>query len=55
MVKGSLPIPGAKTVSQARENMGAFGWRLDAGEVAELDRSSARLEKKMVQNIFPSW
>jgi pyridoxine 4-dehydrogenase len=54
MAKGSLPIPGAKTVSQARENMGALGWRLDAGEVAELDRSSARLEKKMVQNIFQS-
>lgn len=54
IVKGTLPIPGAKTVSQARENIGALGWRLDAGEVAELDRVSARLEKKMVQNIFQS-
>ncbi|WP_422662027.1 aldo/keto reductase [Pannus brasiliensis] len=54
IVKGTMPIPGAKTVSQARENIGALGWRLDAGEVAELDRVSARLEKKMVQNIFQS-
>jgi aryl-alcohol dehydrogenase-like predicted oxidoreductase len=35
--KGALPIPGAKDVTQARENAGALGWRLTAAEVAELD------------------
>ncbi len=52
--KGTIPIPGAKSVAQAEENMGALGWTLDAGEIAELDRAAARVEKKMVQNIFQS-
>jgi pyridoxine 4-dehydrogenase len=50
--KGTIPIPGAKSVEQARENIGALGWQLDAGEVAELDRAAANTDKKMVQNIF---
>lgn len=50
--KDTLPIPGAKTVIQARENIGALGWTLSDGEVSELDRVAASLEKKMVQNIF---
>jgi pyridoxine 4-dehydrogenase len=52
--KGTLPIPGAKTVQQAEQNLGALGWQLDAGEVAELDRLAAKSDKKMVQNIFQS-
>ncbi|MFM7191758.1 MAG: aldo/keto reductase, partial [Microcystaceae cyanobacterium] len=50
----TMPIPGAKTVKQAQENIGATGWLLDAGEVAELDRIAQQLPKKMVQNIFQS-
>lgn len=50
--KGTLPIPGAKTVEQAQQNLGALGWHLDANEVSELDRIAASLAKKMVQNIF---
>ncbi|MDZ8187387.1 MAG: aldo/keto reductase [Nostoc sp. ChiSLP02] len=50
--KGTIPIPGAKTVEQARENIGALGWQLDAGEIAELDKAAASTDKKMVQNIF---
>jgi aryl-alcohol dehydrogenase-like predicted oxidoreductase len=38
--KGALPIPGAKSARQAEENAGAMGWRLDEGEVAELDKAS---------------
>ncbi|MBD2256996.1 aldo/keto reductase [Pseudanabaena sp. FACHB-2040] len=52
--KGTIPIPGAKTVQQAEQNLGALGWQLDEGEVAELDRLAARSDKKMVQNIFQS-
>lgn len=40
MGKGALPIPGAKTAAQARENLGALGWRLEAGEIALLDEAS---------------
>ncbi|MGH2415081.1 MAG: aldo/keto reductase, partial [Microcystaceae cyanobacterium] len=50
--KGAIPIPGAKTVEQAKENIGALGWQLDSGEIAELDQAAASADKKMVQNIF---
>ncbi|MHC5599290.1 MAG: aldo/keto reductase [Nostoc sp.] len=50
--KGTIPIPGAKSVEQARDNFGALGWQLDASEIAELDRAAANVDKKMVQNIF---
>jgi pyridoxine 4-dehydrogenase len=50
--KGTIPIPGAKSVEQAKDNLGALGWQLDANEVAELDKAAASTDKKMVQNIF---
>lgn len=52
LCKGFIPIPGAKTLAQAQENTGALGWRLDAGEVADLDIAAGRCDKQMVQNIF---
>jgi pyridoxine 4-dehydrogenase len=50
--KGTIPIPGAKNLQQATENIAALGWRLDSGEVAELDQSADQVTKPMVQNIF---
>lgn len=50
--KGFIPIPGAKTVEQAQQNIGALGWRLDDGELMELDQANQRCDKQMVQNIF---
>lgn len=50
--KGFIPIPGAKTLEQAKQNTGALGWRLDPGEVLELDNAVNRSDKQMVQNIF---
>jgi pyridoxine 4-dehydrogenase len=52
IAKGTIPIPGAKTLEQARENLGALGWQLDSSEIAELDRAAASTDKVMVQNIF---
>ena len=52
IAKGAIPIPGAKNVKQARENIAAKDWLLDGGEVAELDRAAAGIDKPMVQNIF---
>jgi pyridoxine 4-dehydrogenase len=52
IAKGTIPIPGAKSIQQAQENIGALGWELDSGEVAELDKAAASSDKKMVQNIF---
>ncbi|MGF1591176.1 MAG: aldo/keto reductase [Pleurocapsa sp.] len=52
IVKGATPIPGAKNLKQAQENIAAKDWLLDAGEVAELDRAAAKINKPMVQNVF---
>lgn len=52
MCKGTLPIPGAKDLAQARENLGALGWKLSSGEVAELDAAVGRCTKQALQNIF---
>ena len=50
--QGTIPIPGAKNIIQARENIGALGWRLSTAEVTELETIALSLEKKMIQNIF---
>jgi pyridoxine 4-dehydrogenase len=50
--KETIPIPGAKSVEQARDNIGALGWQLNVSEIAELDKAAANVDKKMVQNIF---
>lgn len=52
MAKGTIPIPGAKNIRQAQENIGALGWSLNPGEIDELDRGAAGLKKGMVKNIF---
>ena len=52
IAKGTIPIPGAKNAIQAQENIAAQDWLLDAGEVAELDRAAAGIDKPMVQNVF---
>ncbi|HEY9853015.1 MAG TPA: aldo/keto reductase [Leptolyngbyaceae cyanobacterium] len=35
-----IPIPGAKTGKQAKENAGALGWQLSDDEVAELEKAT---------------
>jgi pyridoxine 4-dehydrogenase len=52
--KGTMPIPGAKSVQQMQENLGTLHWRLNATEVEALDRTVAKLDQVMVQNIFQS-
>jgi pyridoxine 4-dehydrogenase len=54
MGKGTMPIPGAKTLVQADQNLGALGWNLDSGEMDALDRAAAGCDRKMIQNIFQS-
>jgi aryl-alcohol dehydrogenase-like predicted oxidoreductase len=38
--KGTLPIPGAKTMLQMNQNASALGWKLNEEEVAHLDEVS---------------
>jgi len=44
--KGALPIPGAKTAEQARQNAGALGWRLSEEEVARLDEVAEQITEE---------
>ncbi|KAL7542126.1 hypothetical protein ACHAWF_007097 [Thalassiosira exigua] len=50
--KGTVPIPGARNLAQAEENLGAVGWSLSKAAVEELDVASAGMSKKMIENIF---
>ena len=50
--KGTIPIPGVKNMAQAKENLGALGWRLSEAEVSELDHVAQKSDGKMLQNIF---
>lgn len=50
--QGTIPIPGAKNIGQAKENIGALGWRLSSAQVTELEKIAVNLDKQMIQNIF---
>jgi pyridoxine 4-dehydrogenase len=50
--KGTVPIPGARNLAQAEENLGAVGWKLSNAAVEQLDIASAGVNKKMIENIF---
>ncbi|XP_041011903.1 pyridoxal reductase, chloroplastic isoform X3 [Juglans microcarpa x Juglans regia] len=50
--KGTIPIPGIKTVKQAEENLGALGWRLSSGELVQLENAARESPQRMIQNIF---
>lgn len=50
--KGTVPIPGARTLQQARENVGATGWSLKQDAVDALDLAANNVAKPMIQNIF---
>ncbi|XP_038906464.1 pyridoxal reductase, chloroplastic [Benincasa hispida] len=52
MSKGTTPIPGAKTLKQAQENLGALGWNLTQEELNQLDDGARESPRKMIQNIF---
>ena len=38
IARGVVPIPGAKTAQQAKQNAGALGWSLSAEDVARLEQ-----------------
>jgi pyridoxine 4-dehydrogenase len=50
--KGAVPIVGVKNAAQAKENLGALGWRLSSSEVAQLDAAAAMMRGQAQQNIF---
>lgn len=50
--KGALPIAGAKTAEQARQNAGALGWRLSRDEMAALDRVALEGRRSLRNRIW---
>ncbi|XWS61393.1 hypothetical protein CRYUN_Cryun07bG0122500 [Craigia yunnanensis] len=50
--KGTIPIPGVKTMKQAEENLGALGWHLSSNELLQLDYAAQESPQRMIQNIF---
>ncbi|CAM9342752.1 unnamed protein product [Choristocarpus tenellus] len=52
--KGTVPVVGVKSLEQAKENLGALGWRLTSAEVEELDTAARKVKNQTIQNIFQS-
>ncbi len=52
MCKGTVPIPGGRTLAMARENLAATGWSLRPDAVLELETAASKVTKPMVQNVF---
>ena len=50
--KGAVPIPGARSLPQARDVLGAAGWRLAPAEVEALDSAARAVPRELVQNVF---
>ncbi len=42
---GIVPIPGAKSVAQAKDTLGALDWTLDDNEVAMINEKIAAVNK----------
>ncbi|KAL6127287.1 hypothetical protein ACLB2K_075328 [Fragaria x ananassa] len=49
--RGTIPIPGVKTVKQVEENLGALGWRLSSQEL-QLEIAARESPQKVIQNVF---
>merc|ERR1711972_498785 len=52
IAKGTVPIPGARNLRQAKDNLGALAWQLDASDVAALDAACAGLQP-LAKSPFP--
>ncbi|GAX25795.1 hypothetical protein FisN_8Hh302 [Fistulifera solaris] len=54
--KGTIPIPGARTLQQVQSNYGALQWSLSEGEVKALDLVAAKVQtfNQPQDNPFPT-
>ncbi|XP_010442932.1 PREDICTED: pyridoxal reductase, chloroplastic [Camelina sativa] len=50
--KGTVPIPGIKSVRNVEDNLGALGWKLTNDEQLQLEYAAKESPKSMIQNIF---
>ena len=52
IAQGAIPIPGAKSLRNAQDNINALSWSLSAAELDELDSAADKAPRGMIQNIF---
>jgi aryl-alcohol dehydrogenase-like predicted oxidoreductase len=52
IAKGAVPIPGAKSAMQARENAGALGWSLTSEEITALDSVALQGQRTLQQRLW---
>lgn len=50
--KGAVPIPGAKSASQAEQNAGALGWSLSDEDMAALDAAALEGTRTIAQRVW---
>ena len=55
MAKGTIPIPGARTINQAKQNLATLEWTMTAEEVKLLDTASSNVKGFITpdKNPFP--
>jgi pyridoxine 4-dehydrogenase len=51
--KGTIPIPGARTMSQIQQNYGALDWSLSEGEVKALDEAASKVTTFTTPDMEP--
>jgi len=52
IAQGTVPIPGAKSLRNAQDNIDSLSWSLNSAEVDELSAVADKSPRGMVQNIF---
>ena len=50
--KGTIPIPGARTLKQAKQNLAALEWNLSAEEEKLLDEASSKVTGFITRKYF---
>lgn len=53
MAKGTIPIPGVRTVRQAEDNAGAMAMRLTDSEVQQLDSAASKVAPVLTPDMNP--
>jgi pyridoxine 4-dehydrogenase len=51
--KGTIPIPGARSLKQAKQNLGALDWDLTSSELNALDEASAKVPAYITPDKSP--
>ena len=52
LCKGTIPIPGAKSIQQVEEALGALNWRLSSSEITALDAAADKAAAGHVAEYF---